>query len=271
MKQFLALPAVALLALPIHAQDPAAAPVAKPVDPIVAKLSESLPKILDCKWEGNHSFSAAKASEGTITGTLNVTFQDKKHFKLGFDVKMKPGETAAAAGEAEQNFTGNMFADGTHLWFISAIVTEQTGMDGIKVELAVIEEMIPAMLSQMTGGGMSGEARDIPTMIQGAVEGYTLKEEGSTEALRRIVFEGEGWKGFGQFDAKCWFPMAVQVGSEAEGAQIHFTTSAFNLKDAFAEGTFAATGVDATKVMDMTGMIRASMPASGGGGDDLEF
>jgi hypothetical protein len=269
MKQFLALPALALLALPAYAQDPAAAPVAKPLDPIIAKLAESLPKIFDLKWEGNHTFNAVKASEGTIAGTLNVTYQDQKHFKLSFDVKMKPGEASAAAGESEQNFTGNMIADGTHLWFISPLVTEQMGMDGIKVELAVFEEMLPQMMGQF--GGMTGGAKDIPTMIQGVAEGYTLKEEGSTEALRRIVVEGESWKGFGQFDAQCWFPMAIQVGSEAEGAQISFTTNTFNLKDAFAEGAFAATGVDATKVMDMTGMIRASMPASGGGGDDLEF
>jgi hypothetical protein len=273
MKQLLSLPALAILAAPVFAQDPAPAAEAKKVDPLVALLAENLPKLKDAKWEGAHSFNAVSKEEGTVAGSVSVSWQDLKHFKVALNVKLAPAEGQPANPGMPTDVTANVFADGTHLWVISPLIGEQMGgMEGVKVELAVFEKMIPMMMSQM-GGGMAAGPGDVQGMIEGLSSKFTVKEEGSTPALRRLVFEGDGWKGDANFDAKTWFPMAMQMGSEEEGATVSFNTTAFNLREAFPEGTFAATGVDATKVMDLTPMLQSQLGALGGGGadEDLEF
>ncbi len=277
MKQLSVFAAMAVLALPVYAQDPAPATTSAPpaLDPILAKLAENLPKLTKLKWEGAHTFSAQQGEQGNMAGSLAVTYQDTKHFKLVLDIKASPGAEAVANGAPaeEQNITATLIGDGTHLWVISPMIGQMMGgMEGIKVELALFEKMLPMAMSQF-GGGMDPTApADMHKMIAGAMGGFTLKEEGSTEALNRYTMEGEGWKGFAQFDAKNWFPMAMQMGNEAEGVQINFNTTAFSVKETFAEGTFAATGVDATKIMDITGLLQSQLGAMGGGGDeDLEF
>jgi len=277
MKQLTVFAALAVLALPVYAQDPAPATTSAPpaLDPILAKIAENLPKLINLKWEGTHTFSAKQGEQGSMAGNLAVTFQDTKHFKLVMDMKSAPGAEAIAAGAPaeEQNITATLVGDGTHLWVISPMIGQMMGgMEGIKVELALFEKLVPQMMSQF-GGGMDPTApADLHKMIAGAMEGFTLKEEGSTPALNRYTMEGEGWKGFAQFDAKNWFPMAMQVGNEKEGVQINFNTTAFTMKETFSEGTFAPTGVDATKIMDITGLLQSQLGAAGGGGDeDLEF
>ncbi len=272
MKRLLALPAFAALALPVFAQDPAPAVPAMKVDPLVAKIAENLPKLKDAKWEGTHTFNATHKSEGVVNGSVAITWQDVKHFKVVLNIKTTPGETAAAAGQEAQDINANLFADGTHLWVISPMVGQMMGgMEGVKVELALIEKMLPTMMGQM-GGGMAANPADIKGMVEKLAGQYTVKEEGSTDALKRLMFEGSGWKGNAQFDSKTWFPMSMQMGSEEEGVNVVFKTNSFSLKESFPDGTFKATGVDATKVMDLTGMIQAQMGGLGGGGDDdLEF
>lgn len=275
MKQLSVLAALAVLALPAYAQDPAPATTAAPppLDPILVKLAENLPKLTGLKWEGTHSFSAQQGEEGTMAGNLAVTYQDTKHFKLVLDMKATPGAEAVAAGAPVQDIGATLIGDGTHIWVLSPMIAQMMpGMEGIKVEIALIEKMVPQMMGQFGGGADPKAPADLHKMIQGAMDGFTLKEEGSTAALNRYTFEGEGWKGFAQFDAKSWFPMAIQFGNEEEGANISFNTKSFNLKESFPEGTFAATGQDASKVMDITGLLQSQLGAMGGGGDeDLEF
>lgn len=275
MKQLLVFAATAVLALPVYAQDPAPATTSAPpaLDPILVKLMENLPKLAHTKWEGAHTFSAKQGEAGSMAGTLAVTFQDVKHFKFVLDMSANPGAEAVAAGAAVQEIDATLIGDGTHLWVISPMIGQMMGgMEGIKVEIALFEKLIPQMMGQFGGGTDPNSPPDLHKMIQGAMGGFTLKEEGSTPELNRYTFEGDGWKGFAQFDTKSWFPMAVQMGSEAEGGQINFNTTAFSLKESFPENTFTATGLDATKIMDITGLIQSQLGAMGGGGDeDLEF
>ena len=96
MKQLAIFAATAVLALPVYAQDPAPAATQAPApNPILAKLAENLPKIKDLKWEGAHTFNAKHGEEGTMSGSLNVSWQDMKHFKLVLDMKAVPGAEAA--------------------------------------------------------------------------------------------------------------------------------------------------------------------------------
>lgn len=275
MKQLSVFAAMAVLALPVFAQDPAPATTSAPpaLDPILLKLAENLPKLTALKWEGAHTFSAKQGEAGNMAGNLAVTYQDAKHFKLVLDMKASPGAEAVAGGAEEQVITATLVGDGTHLWVISPMIGQMMGgMEGIKVELALFEKMLPMAMSQFGGGTDPAAPADMQKMIAGAMSGFTLKEEGSTEALKRITMEGGGFKGFAQFDAKNWFPMAVQMGNEADGMMINFNTTAFTVKETFADGTFAATGVDATKIMDITGLLQSQLGAMGGGGDeDLEF
>lgn len=274
MKQLSVFAAMAVLALPVYAQDPtpAAAPNPPVLDPIILKLAENLPKLTALKWEGTHSFSAKQGEEGSMSGTLAVTYQDVKHFKLVLAMKASPGAEALAAGAEAQDIAATLIGDGTHLWVFSPMIGQMMGgMEGVKVEMALIEKMVPQMMGQF-GGMAPTKPADLHQLIAGRMGGFTLKEEGSTPALNRYTFDAEGWKGFAQFDAKCWFPMAVQVGSEEEGANISFNTNTFSLKETFPEGTFTAAGLDATKVMDITGLLQSQLGAMGGGGDeDLEF
>jgi hypothetical protein len=272
MKRLLALPALLALAVPAFAQDPAtAAPAAPKLDPLVLKVIENLPKLKDQKWEGTHTLNVNSA-QGGMNATFAVTWQDMKHFKVNLNLKTTPGQEAIDAGVPAQDITANLFADGTYLWAISPAIGEMMGgMEGIKIELALFEKMLPMAMSQM--GGMAPSPEGMSEMLTGMAQRVTMKEDGSTEALKRLVFEGEGWKGELQFDAKTWFPMSFVAGSEEEKASMQFKTTAFGLKEAFAEDAFTAKGFDVSKVMDLTGMLQAQLGQFGGGGaeEDLEF
>lgn len=270
MKRLLVLPALVALGLPAFAQDPApATPAAPKLDPLVQKVIENLPKLKDHKWEGTHTLNVT-SPDGGMSASLAITWQDLKHFKVNLNVKSTPGQEALDAGVPAQDITANLFADGTYLWAISPAIGEMMGgMEGVKIELAVIEKMIPMAMAQM-GGGMAPSPEGMAEMIAGMAGQMTMKEEGSTEALKRLVFEGQGWKGDAQFDAKTWFPMSIVAGSEEMKASMQFKTTAFGLKEAFAADTFTAKGIDASKVMDLTGMLQAQL-GGGGGEEDLEF
>jgi hypothetical protein len=274
MKRFLTIPACLLLALPALAQDPAPAATtesAPKLDPIIAKMIENLPKLAEMKWEAAHTLNL-DGNDGGVTGSINLAFQDKKHFKCNLDLvatqKVAEGETAAEP----QNIKATLVADGAWLW-ISSPMLLQSGMlpEHVKIELAVFDELL-AMMPQMMGG-MAGGPEGVQGMVTDATKGLSFKEEGSTEALKRFVFAGEGWNGAMKLDAATWFPMGVDVSNE-EGMKVVMNTTSFNKKETFAEGTFALNGVDVSTVMDLSAMIRMQLGAMGGGAggdEDLEF
>ena len=262
MKRFLALPAGLLLALPALAQDPAPAAESAPkVDPIIQKMIENLPKLVEMKWEAAHSLDL-DAGDGAVKGTINLAFQDKKHFKCSLDLVVTEKVAEGETGES-QDIKATLVADGSWLW-ISSPMLLQTGMlpENVKIELAVFDEL----LAMATPEGVT-------SMISGATQGMSFKEEGSTDALKSFVFSGEGWKGGMKMDAATWFPMGVDVSNE-EGMKMVVNTTSFNKKESFAEGTFALNGVDVSTVMDLTAMLRmqlGAMNGGAGGDEDLEF
>jgi len=273
MKRLLTLPAALLLALPALAQDPAPAAAtesAPKLDPIITKLIENLPKLIDMKWEAAHSLDL-DGGDGMVKGTINLAFQDKKHFKCNLDLVATEKAAEGETGQT-QNIKATLVADGSWLW-ISSPMLLQSGMlpENVKLELAVFDELL-AMAPQMMGG-MSPDRKGIESVVAKATQGMSFKEEGSTEALKRFVFTGEGWTGAMKMDAGTWFPMGVDVSNE-EGMKMVVNTTSFNKKESFAEGTFTLNGVDVSTVMDLTAMLRMQLGAMGGGAgddEDLEF
>lgn len=274
MKHLHSLPAALLLALPAFAQDPApAAENAPKVDPIVAKMIENLPKLATMKWEAAHSLDL-DAKDGAAKGTISLAFQDKKHFKCVLDITATQKLAEGAAGTPEtQNIKATLIADGTWLW-VSAPMLAQSGMlpENVKLELAVFDEMMKMMPQMMGGMDPTAGPEGIEGMVAGATKGMTFKEEGSTEALKRFVFSGEGWKGAMKMDGATWFPMGLDVSND-EGMKFVMNTTSFSKKESFAEGFFKLNGVDVSTVMDLTPMVRMQLGAMGGnqGEDDLEF
>lgn len=273
MKKLLALPAGLLLALPALAQEaaPPAESAPKQLDPIIEKLMTNLPKLAEMKWEAAHSLSL-DSNDGIVKGTINMSFQDKKHFKCALDL-VASEKAAEGATPESQNIKATLIADGTWLW-VSSPMLLQSGMlpENVKLELAVFEELM-AMAPQMMGGGVTATPDGMKDMVAGATKGMSFKEEGSTDALKRFVFSGEGWTGGLKLDAATWFPMGVDVSNE-EGMKIAMNTTSFKKLETFAEGTFVLSGVDVSTVMDLSPMVRMQLGAMGGGGggdEDLEF
>lgn len=275
MNKLLTASASLFLALPAFAQEPVADAAAAPkLDPIVAKMIENLPKLANLQWEASHTLNV-DSNDAAVKGTVQFAWQDKKHFKCNLDITANPKAAAVPEGVEPkvQNVKATIVADGTWLWVSSPALT-QTGMlpENIKLELALFDEimkMAPAMMGGMdptTPAGIEG-------MVSDATKGFSFKEEGSTEALRRFVFNGGGWTGAMKSDSTTWYPMGLDFSSE-EGMKFAMNTTSFSKKETFAEGTFVLSGVDVTTVMDLTPMIRMQLGAMGGnaGGDeDLEF
>jgi hypothetical protein len=270
MKRLLTVPAGLLLALPAFAQDPAVAAESAPaLDPIVQKLIENLPKLAEMKWEAAHTLDV-DGGDGTAKGTINMSFQDKKHFKCAIDITAAEKTADGAEGET-QNIKATMVADGTWLW-VNAPMLAMGGLpENVKVELAVFEEIIK-LAPKMMGGMNPNPPEDLQDMLSGATKGVSFKEEGSTDAVKRFVFSGEGWSGWAKADAGTWFPMGFEASND-EGMKIAMNTTSFSKKESFAEGYFALNGVDVSTVMDLSPMIRMQLGAlqGAGGDDDLEF
>lgn len=270
MKRLLTVPAGLLLALPAFAQDPVAATESAPkLDPIVQKMVENLPKLAEMKWEAAHTLDV-DARDGAAKGTINMSYQDKKHFKCAIDITATEKGAEGAAGES-QNIKATLIADGTWLW-VNAPMLAMGGMpENVKVELAVFEELMK-LAPQMMGGMNPGAPEGVQGMVTDATKGMSFKEEGSTDTIKRFVFSGQGWNGSMKADAGCWYPMGFDVSND-EGMKIAMNTTSFSKKESFAEGFFALNGVDVSTVMDLTPMIRMQLGAlqGAGGDDDLEF
>lgn len=274
MKRFLTLPVSLVLALPAFAQEPAPAAStesAPQLDPVIKMMVENLPKLATMKWEAAHTLNVA-GNDGGVSGSINLAFQDKKHFKCNLDLVATQTAAEGEPAQEPQNIKATLVADGTWLWISSPMLLE-SGMlpENVKIELAVFEELLGVMPQMM--GGMTGGPQGVEGMVTNATKGLSFKEEGSTEALKRFVFAGEGWTGAMKMDAATWFPMGIDVGND-EGMKVVMNTTSFSKKETFAEGTFVLNGVDVSTVMDLSAMIRmqlGAMTGDAGGDEDLEF
>lgn len=259
---------VALLS-PLSAQEsltPLEAP-APASNPALDAILEHVPAILDLSWKSTFSASVHEGETQSMALTAGVQFQDRKHFFLNLGMTVQDD----FEGEKEMQFT--VLADGTFIYLESPSMAELSGgmaSGPVKVELALFEEM---MSSQM-GGAPAEEGMDknaIKEMVSGALEGFTFKEEGSGEGLRRFTLVGEEGNGMIAFEKEHWFLSSMEMSFGEGKAVVNATDSA--IVEEFPAGTFTFTVAEGQTVMDLTPMIRMSMPQDQAGvaDDDLEF
>lgn len=240
-----------------EAQTEAPAPASNPA---LDAILEHVPAILDHSWKSTFNVSVHEGEAQQMALVAGVQFQDKKHFTLNLDM------TVQDDFEGEKQMQFSIIADGTFLYVDSPSMAELSqGMASgpVKVELALFEKMIG---SQM-GGGMDKDA--IKGMVSGALEGFTFKEEGSGEGLRRYTLAGEDVNGFIAFEKEHWFLSAMEMNFDEGKAVVNATENA--IVEEFPEGTFSFAAAEGQVVMDLTPMLQMSMPQEEVADDDLEF
>ncbi len=269
MKPITPLVAFALVAGPALAQDPAPAPEAAPeLPPLAQELLDKFPNLVELQWKADFAFETLGDNGEKATGTIHALWQDKKHFKVEFDV-------AAQANGQSQDVSGTLLADGTYLWFKSPLLAQQMGSDTVKVELAIFEEVdtaamgFPGDVSEALEGGL-----DTKAMLGKALQGCTITEKEGTPEMRCFTVDvgDEGAPPIElAFDPESYFPLRVQV-QENDGAGVTIETKSFAILEEVPEGAFQMQGGE--NAMDLTGMLRMQMQQMGGGAaedEDLEF
>ena len=260
---------VALLS-PLSAQE-SLTPLEAPVpasNPALDAIMEHVP-YLDSSWKSTFGASVHEGETQAVAFTAAVQFQDKNHFFLDLGLTVQDD----FEGEKEMQFT--VLADGTFIYLESPSMAELSGgmaSGPVKVELALFEEMTSSLV-----GGAPAEAEEgldknaIKEMISGALEGFTFKEEGSGEGLRRFTLVGEEGNGMIAFEKEHWFLSSMEMSFGEGKAVVNVTDSA--IVEEFPAGTFTFTVSEGQTVMDLTPMLRMSMPQDQAGvaDDDLEF
>jgi len=258
----------AALLSPVFAQEGETQPEASvpASNPALDAILEHVPAILDHSWKSTFNVAVHEGETQQMALVAGIQYQDKKHFTLNLDMTVQDD----FEGEKEMQFS--ILADGTFLYVDSPSMAELSqGMASgpVKVELALLEKMI----SSQMGGGMSGEGgmdKDgMKEMISGALEGFTFKEEGSGEGLRRYTLAGDDVNGFIAFEKEHWFLSAMEMSFEEGKAVLNATENA--IVEEFPAGTFAFAVAEGQVVMDMTPMLQMSMPQEEVADDDLEF
>ncbi len=264
--------AAALLA-PLSAQDQPAteAPVAEAAtNPALNAILEHVPAILDHSWKSTFHIQAFEGETPKMEMTAAVQYQDTKHFSV--DIQMSAEDEF---GE-QKDMSFLILSDGAFLYLNSPNMAEMSqGMANgpIKVDLATLTKLMQMQL----GGGMNpsgGEfnAEAMKGFLNGALEGYTFKEDGSGEGLRRYTLSGEGVEGFIAFEKEHWFLSGLEMKFDEGKAVVDTSDNA--VVESFPEGTFTFTVAEGETVMDLTPMLQMSLanaPGAEEAEDDLEF
>ncbi|MDA0667264.1 MAG: hypothetical protein O3A95_03635 [Planctomycetota bacterium] len=258
----------AALLSPVFAQE-VDAPIEAPApvsNPALDAILEHVPAILDHAWKSTFNVSVHEGEVQSWALVAGVQFQDAKHFSVNLDMTVQDD----FEGEKQMQFT--VLADGTYIYVDSPSLAELSGglaSGPVKVELALLGKM----LSSQMGGGMSGEGgmdkAAIKKMASGALEGFTFKEEGSGEGLRRYTLTGADVNGFIAFEKEHWFLSAMEMSIDEGKTVVNATENAFI--EEFPEGTFTFTVTEGQTVMDLSPMIQMQMPQEEVADDDLEF
>jgi outer membrane lipoprotein-sorting protein len=251
--------AALLCASPLVAQEVEA--TVEPPVPASSELAQKAAKALvGSKWKSK--FDIATTSEmGDSSMSFDIRLQDLTHFAIGAKISSEdPFE-----GEIVQEFT--LMCDGEFLYANSDNMAEMTGgmMNGpIKVEVAV--------LLQMLGQEEAPSSDFFEGMVDEMLGEIPLKEEGSTDKLRRYTAASDE---DGTMTACFYadsFLLASIEGARSEGDTFTLTASDSAIVEEFEEGTFTFVPAEGVVVTDITAMLQMQMGGPPAPADeDLEF
>ena len=225
-------------------------------------------------------FDLSIKAEGENTGfqgaSGHIIWGGYRHFSIEFS-----GSAITDLGEEEQSF--KVVADGKDIYLESE--------EGImKVNLDVIEELQPQLITQITEEGLgiaaevSGEeGPDFESVLAAGLAKLTIKPLpsplGAKDRRFSIIPEMKTDEEFGEDEADAppeimiafgidhWLPALITVDAgEGQGAEISASNILFT--EEFAEGTFSYTPPEGAQVQDFTPMLQMMAMQMGGQPDD---
>ncbi len=232
-------------------------------------------------------FDLAIKAEGENTGfqgaSGHIIWGGTRHFSIEFS-----GSAITDLGEEEQSF--KVVADGKDIYMES-----EEGV--MKVNLDVLEELQPQLLTQISKEGLGIEADedsgeegpDFEAVLAAGLAQHTItalpSPVGANDRRFFIILDLETDEEFGEDEADAapeimvafgidhWLPTLVTVDA-GEGKGTEISASSIRFPEEFAEGTFSYSPPEGAQVQDFTPMLKIMAMQMGGQPDDedeLEF
>ena len=216
----------------------------------------------------------AKMGPGGGNAKGHFAFGNPMHFSVKLSAEM-------GMGEETQEMGLNLVADGTYLYF--HVDADDAQIEYGKVELALVKDLIAKGASESpvpvfdAKGALNASSIDKAISMSGMKVVKDAEKGTLTLSMAKPVAEGEEGPGESvniTLNAKTYFPMSITAVQGKEGT-IKADFSNIKIQKnlaAFGENAFKFVVPEGIVVMDLTQMIKMSMPADAGSEEEeLEF
>jgi len=268
------------LVSPALSQDPIPGAEAEAVESIQTQILESFPghfakatEVMAQPYSATFGIGG-EAPEGDFSGSIEVDF---------FHARMWSAEITFEAGDAESGedmaLSASVMADDTFL-HLMADVPEMGGVQAFRIELDLLEELQADGLDS-AGLEMSGLDQELDGVLDflAMIEWEEVLSEDGTRIILRpdigaiLAMDPEAPESMDisiEFDVKTGFLMGMSA-SLAEEGSFFMKTEKLSFPEEIDESRFEFVLPEGVVEMDMTGMLRMSLPQGGADSFEEEF